>query len=88
MQTLHKSKIELSYFAQVGNFRVEGKRERAIYIQQSARTGKANKMVRCAAIAENMPDIFERVVRAANRAEYTENRASAQRDERRAKRAK
>lgn len=51
----------------------------------SPKSAKTNKIVRCSAIADAMPETFMRMAEDAKR---KESRAEAQRNERRAKRAK
>lgn len=88
-QHIQHMQTELSGHTYLDGFMVSLKtRKRSIYHKQSARTAKSNKIARCSAIADNMPETFARIVKAANRAEFIENRAEEQRNARRAKRNK
>ena len=86
---LRQTKLEGTITVNIDGFKAKAKlRTRAVKTggdQMAPKTSKTNKIVRCSAIADNMPNVFIRMAEDAKRKEV---RAEAQRNARRAKRAK
>ena len=86
---MRQTRLEGTITVNIDGFQATGKlRTRAVKTGgdlMKAKSTKTNKIIRCSAIADAMPNTF---IRMAENAKRKEGRAEAQRNERRAKRAK